>query len=60
LLLKGSEVGVDQSDAVRDNLSVGISGSSAILVVSGGFFALVVSVTSGTLEVFDSLVSVVE
>lgn len=51
---------VDQSDGVGDDLSVGISGSSGILIVTNGLFALVVSVSSGLVEVLQSLVSVIE
>lgn len=41
-------------------MSISISGSSAILVVGSFFFALGVTVTSGFVEVFESLVGVIE
>jgi hypothetical protein len=41
-------------------LSVGVSFSSGILVVLGSFFALVPSVSSGFIEVLQSLVGVFE
>jgi hypothetical protein len=51
---------VDQSDGVRDNLSVSISCGSAVLVVTSFLFALVVSITSGLVQVLQSLVGVVQ